>query len=146
MNYIINKNTLALLYVEKKVTKVIEKNSTFLIRNNILKIIKESCKFYGSTYIGRIEGTKTLIDINYKIPIILEETRNMIFFPTSSPRDNACAWISLKNIDSYKKKGCKTVIIFKNNYKLLLNISTHILEKQMLKSLLLETKLRSRKK
>ena len=35
----------------------------------------DSCKYFGSSYQGRYEGTKNLIGMNYKLPIIIEESR-----------------------------------------------------------------------
>lgn len=42
-------------------------------------IIDQSCRSFGSSYLGRHEGTKHLTGINYKAPIIIEETQSMIF-------------------------------------------------------------------
>ena len=82
----------------------------------------------------------------YKIPIIVEESRNIIFFPISSTRQNDTTWISLKNIKSYKKVDKNTEIIFKNNKKILLRISYYSLQNQILRSSYLEMIFLSRKK
>jgi phytoene dehydrogenase-like protein len=63
--------------------------------------MEESCEFFGSSLIGRQKGTTKLIGITHKAPIIIEETREIIFFPTTSPRLSCCSWISLKNIEKY---------------------------------------------
>ena len=64
-----------------------------------MKIIENSCRYFGSSYNGRHIGTKNLTGINYKSPIIIEETKNIIFFPTTSPKQSDCSWISLKYIN-----------------------------------------------
>ena len=43
-----------------------------------------------------------------------EESREIIFFPTCSPRLAKCSWLSLNNIERYYSDGKKVVIEFKN--------------------------------
>ena len=86
------------------------------------------------------------IGINYKSPIVVEESNEIIFFPTSSPRVNNCYWLSLKNIKKYEPNKDKSKIIFKNEIELLINISYGSLQNQILRSTMLESVLRQRKK
>ena len=87
----------------KATEKLIEKTKTFVVDLTPMKIIENSCAYFGSSYQGRFLGTKNLIGISHKAPIIIEESREIIFFPTNSPRIYECAWISLKNLQNYKK-------------------------------------------
>ncbi len=144
-NYEINSSTLAIIPLSKNSSKVIEEDDILIVNKTTTEIIDDSCKFFGSSYLGRHEGTKNIIGINYKAPIVIEETHEIIFFPTSSPRFNNCSWIALKKILKYKKENKNTIIIFKNGYQLPINISTGSLENQILRSTLLESVLRSRK-
>jgi len=144
-DYEINSSTLAILAVDNKISKVIEEEEEFLVTESVMKIIDKSCKFFGSSYYGRFEGTKHLLGISYKSPIIIEETKNIIFFPTTSPRIDECSWISLNNINTYKKNKNKSNLIFSNGYKLELDISYNILENQILRATRLDSILRKRK-
>lgn len=144
-NYEINSSTLAILAVDNKISKVIEEEEEFLVNESTIKIIDKSCKFFGSSYFGRFEGTKHLIGISYKSPIIIEETKNIIFFPTASPRISDCSWISLNNITSYDKIKNKTKLTFSNGYNLELDISYNILENQILRATRLDSVIRKRK-
>lgn len=144
-NYEINSSTLAIIPISKTVSKIIEEDDIITVNKNTTEIIDDSCKFFGSSYLGRHEGTKNIIGVNYKAPIVIEETNDIIFFPTSSPRFDNCYWICLKKILKYKKEAGKTIIVFKNGYELPINISTGSLENQILRSTLLESVLRSRK-
>ena len=74
--YEVNSNTLALLPVGTNVTKVIEKQDSFLVNQTPSQIIDYSCRSFGSSYLGRHEGTKHLTGINYKAPIIIEESKS----------------------------------------------------------------------
>lgn len=144
-NYEINSTTIAIVPVEEKVSKVMELEDSFLVNQSTTEIIDESCKFFGSSYSGRQEGTKKLIGVNYKSPIIIEETLELIFFPTASPRIQDCVWISLNHIEDYYKKDFSTFIDFKNGNHLELEISYGSLENQILRATRLESILRKRK-
>lgn len=144
ISYEINRNTLALIPIDDNQTKIIEKNRKFIVNNNIMEIIKRSCEYFGSSYIGRKEGTKRLTGITHKCPIIIEETNNMIYFPTESPRLNSCSWISFNNIKKYINNNGKSTIIFDNDKVLNLNISYYSLDNQILRSSKLDSVLRKR--
>lgn len=144
--YEINQSTMAILYLKKGFSKVIEEEEEFIVSKDSTEIINESCKFFGSSYSGRFEGTKHLIGVNYKAPIIIVETHEIIFFPTSSPRFENCNWICLKKVNDYEKKDSNTVLSFKNGTKIELKVSYNSFENQILRSTLLESRMRNRKK
>lgn len=141
-NYEINKGTLALIPVNENITQVVEFDNNFFVGCSANKIIDTSCRSFGSTYVGRIEGTKALLGINYKAPIIISEANNIIFFPTSSPRGGNCCWLALNNINDFKKEDKNTIINFINNKEIKLNISSFVIENQIYKATMLESKLR----
>lgn len=143
--YEINQETLILLPTNSNSTKIIEINQEEEIYKNTAKIIDESCKFFGSSYLGRFEGTKNMIGISKKSPIIIEETKNIIFFPTTSPRIEKCIWISLNNLERYIKNKEKTLLIFSCGKKILIDIPFNIIDNQVLRSTKLESILRKRK-
>ena len=144
-NYKINNNTINIIPITIDSTKIIEINNEYIINISSLKIIKYNCNFYGSSLNGRLEGTKSLIKVNYKAPIIIEETNNIIFFPTTSLRLISCSWINFNYILNYKKNNKQSVLIFKNNKKLLLNISYFSLKNQILRSYKLYSIIKTRK-
>ncbi len=145
-SYEINGNTLAIIPITKNTSKVIEAEQEILVERSATEIIDDSCRYFGSSYHGRFEGTKNILGVNYKSPIIVEESRDIIFFPTSSPRIDDCHWISLNNIDDYKKTAQNNIIInFKSGQTLELNISLGSFENQMIRSLRLANILKRRK-
>ena len=99
-SYEINNDTLAIIPIDNYQSKIIEKNNEFIVNMTPIKIIDNSCQFFGSSYQGRFIGTKKLIGVSHKAPIIIEETRNIIFFPTNSPRLNECILKSLRNLSN----------------------------------------------
>lgn len=145
LDYEINTNTLALIN-EKEKTKVYEVDSTFYVDKSANRIMEDSCEYFGSSLAGRQKGTFNLIGVSHKSPIIVEETKEIIFFPTISPRQKNCNWISLNNIERYYNNKGKVIIIFKNNQKLELSTSYGIVDNQILRATRLESVLRGRKK
>lgn len=141
----ISGTTLAVIPISKYKTKIIEKDNEYIINENAFQIMDYNCRYYGSTYEGRTKGTKTIIGCEYKLPIIIEESQNIIFFPTSSPYSEDCCWISFNNIDRCELNGDKMKIIFKNNIKLDINLSKRIIDSQIYRTSLLVHKLNERK-
>lgn len=145
-SYEINEDTLALIPVNNEITKVIETDSTFFVNLKSKQIIDDSCRYFGSSYQGRYDGAKKLIGMNYKLPIIIEEIREFVFFPTTSPRQTECSWISLNNIVDYKKNGKRSVINFRGDITIELEISHGSLENQIFRATMLLMNLKKRKK
>lgn len=139
--YEINSATCAILPKEDEKSFVIELDNSYIINNEPTKIVNDSCKNFGSSLIGRQEGTKKLLNISYKAPIIVCEANELIFFPTSSPRFKDCIWISLNNIRNYYKDGSHTIIEFSSGKKMKLSISFYTLENQIFKATMLASKL-----
>lgn len=147
MTYEINKETCAIIYKENNQTMIIEEETELYLKEKPLKIIDNSCKYYGSSYLGRYEGSKYILGLSYKSPIIIEENNSVIFFPTNSPRKENCHWISLNNIKDYKKIDTKqTLITFINNKKIVIDVSYNIIENQIFRATRLEAILRKRKR
>ena len=144
ISYEVNCDTLALVPVSENETKVIERNKIFIVNKPVMKIIEDSCEYFGSSYNGRHEGTKKLIGISHKAPIIIEESKNLIYFPTSSPRLLDCIWIGLNNIKTYESNNGQTELLFDNNEKLRINVSFGSFDNQVLRATKLESVLRKR--
>ena len=145
-SYEINGDTLALIYVKENLTRVLELNTEFTVNDNISNIVDYSCRFFGSSFDGRVQGSKHLIGMNYKLPIIIEETQELIFFPTASTKTKGCIWLSLSNIDKHYREGKRSVIKFKNKKTLNINLTYGALQSQMSRATILLFKLKSRKK
>ena len=144
-NYEINSSTLAIIPLGEDVSEVYETEAKYVISKSPNAIIKDNCEFYGSSYDGRCKGTKKLTGIKYKFPIIIEESRNIIFFPTSSVRSNENTWIALNNIKTYSEKDLNSKVTFKNNENLDLDISYYSLDNQICRAHMLNSKLYDKK-
>ena len=144
-DYEINSTTLAILPINNNKSIVYEETEEYIIEKSSNNIIKENCQFYGSSYEGRCIGTKALTGIKTKYPIIIEESRNIIFFPTSSARTKQSSWIALNKIKTYSKNDDKSKILSKNDKKINLDISYYSLDNQICRATMLKSKLYERK-
>ena len=143
--YEINSSTCALIPNDDFSTRIIETQNIINIPYSTSNIIEYSCAYYGSSFKGRLNGSKCALGSKYKLPIIIEESREIIFFPTTSYESNNCAWISLKNISDYKKEANRVKVLFQNNTFIDLNISYESFENQVLRATKLLLILKSRK-
>lgn len=143
--YEINSSTLAIVPIDSSTSKVYEEEVEYIVKKSSNSIIKDNCEFYGSSYQGRCIGTKSLTGIKTKYPIIIEESRNIIFFPTSSIRTKQSTWIALNKIKKYNKKNYNSQILFKNELKIDLDISFYSLDNQIVRATMLKSKLYERK-
>ncbi len=143
-NYEINNNTVALYAMGDK-TRVYEEDSNFIVNKCANEIMEESCKYFGSSLAGRKKGTESLIGVSYKAPIIVEESSNIIFFPTSSPRLSTCSWLRLSSVDRYYYENNKLIVVLKNKDKIALDTTYGIIDNQVMRATRLESVLNGRK-
>ena len=143
--YEIDLSTVMLIGIDDFKTKVITLDDEFIIEIDSKKIIDSSCKFFGSSLSDRVNMTKRLVAIKSKSPIIIEESRNIIFFPLKSVREKCNIWISFNNLDKYVKNGDKTIFLFKNNKRVVIDFSYYIIDNQITRSLMLDYELKKRR-
>lgn len=136
MDYEINNDTLAILSVHENKSKIVENHQNYELDYDTYEVVEHSCEYFGSTLSGRQIGTKNLIGVTHKSPIIIEESNNMIFFPISSPFRDKCSWVSFNNIKTYYRGEDKntSIIEFKNGEKIVLPISYGSLTNQILRA------------
>ena len=138
-DYEINEETYAIIAQDLGKTRVIEKECEYDVTKDAYKVMDDSCKYYGSSYKGRIEAAKELLNCSYKLPIIVEESSVLIFFPIKSSLLDDCCWINLNSIKNIEKVDNKTKIVFKNGKEEIFDISKLSLENQIYRSSKLES-------
>ena len=143
--YEINEETMAIIPISYYKTLVKEYNNEYVVEKNAYQIMESSCEYYGSTYKGRLTAAKKILNSSYKIPILIEDSESIIFFPTKSSLLEDCCWINYNFIKNYEKNGKKTKLTFKNNEEIELEISKLSLENQISRSSMLELISRKRK-
>lgn len=134
MEYEVNSETLAIIPITDNQSKVVELNNEYIINNSPYKVMENSCNYFGCSLQGRFDGTKSILGSIYKAPVIVEDSRDIIFFPTISPNLPDNCWISLNNIKKYQQEDFKTVIYFDNNKKIELDVPLLSIENQVLRA------------
>lgn len=146
MKYEISKGTLAILPNEKNSSVVYEDDERYIIDQTPYQIMEESCKYFGSTYQGRKDGAKEMLGAEYKVPIVIEDSSNLIVFPTTSPLSDDCVWISLKRVNKIIKiDSNNTKIVFDNNKEIIVDSSYRTIENQLSRASRLDLILRNHK-
>lgn len=143
--YEIDLSTVMLMGIDDCKTKVVTLDNEFIIDIDSKKIVDNSCKYFGSSLSDRVNMTKRLVNISSKSPVVIEESRNIIFFPLKSVRDKCNIWISFNNLEKYVKNGDKTTFIFKNDKRVVIDFSYYIIDNQVTRSLMLDYELKKRR-
>lgn len=146
MNYEISDVTLAVIPFNENSSKVIEYDAERVIDSNPYEVMEYSCEYFGSSIDGRMYSSKKILGSVYKVPILVDEYRNLVFFPTKSPNAKDNIWISLNNINSIKKLNLnETMILFNNNDKLVIELPYNALYNQILRATRISSVLKERK-
>ena len=144
--YEVNNGTLAVLPNDEDSSLVYEDDNRYIIQEKAYKIMDDSCKYFGSTYEGRKNGSKEILGAEYKVPIIVEDSNNLIVFPTTSPFSDDCVWISLKRVKNiFKIDSFNTKILFDNNVEIIVPCSFRSVENQLSRASRLDLIIRNRK-
>lgn len=132
-------------YGSKIYSEIFEVEDEFLSPFKPLDIIRNSCEYYGSDYNGRRHGTKQLVGYAHKIPIAIDPTNRIFFFPTTSPNSQECIWISHEHVKDYNRVSPQeTQILFNNNQTYKFPISCSSIISQLERTAYLRTKLMQR--
>ncbi|MBQ8892706.1 MAG: competence protein ComK [Bacilli bacterium] len=142
--YEINKDTCAILNINNEVSKIIENEQEYFLPKKSFEVMEDSCAYYGSSFDGRLKGTKMILGGNYKLPIIVEESNSIIFFPTNGTNNEKCSWISLNKVEKYEPKGGYTKVTFFGGKSIVLKITCTSFELQLLRAARLQTLLNRR--
>ncbi|GAA5416683.1 competence transcription factor [Paraliobacillus ryukyuensis] len=127
-NYEVNPVTVAII-AEKVdgyyVSHVIESNGqSSYVRQAPVQLIDFACKYFGSSLKGRQEGARTILNVKHKVPISIDPSSGMYFFPTASPQQPFCSWISHSFVyDLQRTPQNRTKIIFRNGKTIVLDVS-----------------------
>ena len=144
--YEFSKGTLAIVPNNEESSLVLEDNDRYIVQNSPFHIMEESCEYFGSSLEGRKEGAKAILGAEYKVPIIVEDSNNLIAFPTTSPYAPDCCWISLKRVNNiYRIDNYNTKIVFDNKEEIIVPCSFRSIENQLSRASRLDLVLQNRK-
>lgn len=144
--YEFSRGTLAVVPKDERSSLVYEDDERYIVHETPFKIMEDSCRYFGSSYDGRKVGSKEILGAEYKVPIVVEDSNNLIAFPTTSPYSDDCYWISLKRVKNiYKIDNNNTKIVFDNDKEIIVPCSFRSIENQLSRASRLDLVLRNRK-
>lgn len=147
MNYEVSEGTLAIVPMKKSSSKVFEDDNEYVVDKVPFEIMDDSCRYFGSSYEGRKEGAKSILGVEYKVPIVVEDYNNLVFFPTISPQDPKCVWIASKQVKDYEELSSNSIrVTFENDTQIIVPVSYRSFQNQLLRATRLESLIRNRKK
>lgn len=144
--YEINEDTIAVIPIEYEKTEIIELEKEYIVNKKAYSIMDDSCKYYGSTYKGRLNAAKKILECSYKLPILVEESQNIIFFPTKSSLEEDCCWINFNYIKAIEKEENSTIVTFVNGSRKKFDISKLSIQNQISRSTRLSYIIEQRKR
>ena len=144
--YEFSKGTLAIVPNEGDTSLVLVDEDHYIVDQKPFQIMDESCRYFGSSYNGRKEGAKNILGADYKVPIVVEDSSNLIAFPTSSPLSDDCIWISLNRVQNIiKVDNYNTKVLFDNDIEIIVPCSFRSIENQLSRASRLDLILKNRK-
>ncbi len=145
-DYTINRFTMAILPKENKYcSEVLEFENEMIVKKRPMEVIDQSCRYFGSSYSGRKTGTKDLMKVTHKPPIVIDPANSIYFFPTTSSTRAHCAWISHSFVKEYSAtKDDNTDIMFTNGRQITVPVSIGSFENQLFRTAQLRTIISSR--
>jgi competence protein ComK len=143
VEYEINPDTMAVLPIEignNTCSRVLEVEGEYVVAMKPIDIVDHSCRYFGSSLKGRQEGTREIMGVTHKAPIIVEASNKIFLFPTASPTKHDCAWLSHHYISecTYNKHE-NTTVIFSNKQAIQLQISKGSFQNQLHRTAQLRT-------
>lgn len=143
-NYLITNNTIAILKKENK-TIIYDNKEIKSLNISYKKILDYNCNYYGSSLKGRIDCAKNILNIKYRVPIIIDENNNLIFIQLCSSRNLECLFLNVNKIVDYEEIDNNLLIKCPHNYNFKCSLSKKSLEKLIILSFKLNNTLKSRK-
>lgn len=147
-SYEANRLTMAILATSEEgrlYSTVYETDRKMTVKMKPMEIVERSCRYFGSSYVGRKAGTKDLLGITHKPPIVIDAANSIYLFPTTSSTRPQCSWISHYYIHQYEEaESDNTLVTFTDRRMITLPISVHSFENQMYRTAQLRTVISSR--
>lgn len=143
--YEINRYTMAIFPVKKDgklYSKVLEVDRSIYVSLSPFRIVENSCSYYGVPFVGRKDGARLVAGFTRKSPITIDQINDLYFFPTVSPKNDECCWISLHYVLNMSATPLSTTYVeFSNKEEVEVPISFSSFETQLHRTAFLRTKM-----
>lgn len=126
----LSSNTVLIRSIGPGESEVVNLTDSVILPYSSKTIVDKNCKLFGSSLHGRIESSKEWLGYDYKLPIIVDEIRNLVLFPTRSIDSPKNVWLSYNVIDDYTVKRDGVEILLKNGKTIKIKESFNVFESQ----------------
>lgn len=135
-NYRITKKTNAIIHSNwgEFQSKIVDEQGEYYSVHSPREILSFNCIRHHSSLEGRELAAKRILQTNSKLPISINPDLGLYFFPTTSPRNTNCVWISYYQISDYLTVDTKTTVYFYDGTSITTDVSIHVLEQQFKKT------------
>lgn len=137
--YYINQDTI-ILFKSGDTTIVYEEEKKFTINNTLKTILNNNCVLNGSTLDGRIDAARSILNIKYRVPIIISNSKDkeILLMPIFSLRSENSIYININKIINVKKYDDFIRVYVTNNQYFDFEISLKIFENVLFNSIKLK--------
>lgn len=94
------------------------------------QILDQSCTKFGASLKGRKDAVKEVLNSTSKLPVLVDEGRNIFMFPTASLKNNDCVWLAYHHIKFFEARDDKTYIGFHDGMGIYVNASENVIDMQ----------------
>lgn len=132
--YLVSNKTIAVIKNKKK-TIIINVDKVVVINKSIKNILEFNCNYYGSSLDGRIKCAKDILNIKYKIPIVIDDKNNIVLVSLNSPRNSSNVYLVTNKILNYEIVNNYLRVFCLNNINFRVKLSKNVFEKLLLNSI-----------
>lgn len=133
-NYLISNKTIAVIKNKRK-TIIINVDKVVVINKSVKNILEYNCNYYGSSFDGRIKCAKDILNIKYKIPIVIDDKNNIVLISLNSPRNSSNVYLVTNKILNYEIINNNLRVFCLNNVNFKIKLSKNVFEKLLLNSI-----------
>lgn len=141
----IGSNTVLIKNLKNGKSEILDFESDYEVSLSNRKLLDFTCKMFGSSLNGRLEYSREWLRCDYKLPILIDDVRNIILFPLHSIENPNNIWISFNVIEDYKRTSKGIEILLVNGKKIKIAENYTIFENQYIRALQLYRKVEQMK-
>jgi len=93
-------------------TLMVTEQQTLHIQENAQDYLAGWCLALGSSLRGSADVVRHHLDVKQKLPVLVDPTDRLLFFPTLSKEHPECVWINYAKIRKLKALTTGTLVIF----------------------------------
>lgn len=132
-DYIINPSTKCMTPVYDKLgylySKVFEGNKVFLVEMSPLKIMENSCLFYGHSLTGAIEGYRLIVGNCKMAPVTVCSDLGIYWFPSHRIKGHNCSWFAQAHILNLEQVDVdQTKVIFSHGHSVTVKVKKKLMD------------------